>query len=234
MSRLPHINLGILNSLFIEGFPTQSNKTEKTAVGKSEAEKILRTLSFEQGFHFATDLGKFTGETAISLFSFYEELRTIETQSVKFHFLRRDFQKWVEIALGDQELASRIDNTASGLTGEDLKRELLKTVQLRLTELQKVSNIPSKQTIPELSANASAGELKKFTLDNLKQFTGQAGSPVYFVFEGKVYDASASSLWSGGLHMAAHEAGKDLTEAIKSAPHGDEVFVKVKQVGVLV
>ena len=216
----------------------KSNKTEKPSVSKSKAEKILRSVPLEQGFHFATDLGTYTGETAISLFSFYEKLRTIELQSVKFHFQRRDFQKWVETTLSDQELASRIDKIPSGLPDEGLRKELLKTVQVRLTGLQRVINSPSEQTSPRLTVNASAGEPRKFTGAELKHYDGKEGKPVYFAFEKRVYDVSTSSFWVGGLHSTgfrvAHEAGKDLTEAIKSAPHGREVFSRVKQVGVLV
>ena len=36
----------------------QPNKTEKPPVAESEAERILSSVLFEQGFHFATDLGK--------------------------------------------------------------------------------------------------------------------------------------------------------------------------------
>jgi predicted heme/steroid binding protein len=205
----------------------QSNKTQKTSNNKDGTEKILRSVPFEQGFHFATDEGKFTLETAINLFSFYEELKTIDLQSVKFHFQRRDFQKWVETTLGDQELALRIDKTPSGLSDEELRKELLKTVQTRFAELQTIFNKLSK------NVSVSGQELKKFTLEELKQYNGSGGKPVYFAFEGKVYDSSNSSFWQTGNHMGAHNAGKDLTEEIKSAPHGNEVFGKVKQVGVL-
>lgn len=80
-------------------------------------------------------------------------------------------------------------------------------------------------------------ELKKFSLEELKQYNGQAGKPIYFAFNGKIYDVSLSSSWFGGVHnpryKVAHQAGKDLTQDIKSAPHGEEVFAKLKQVGVL-
>jgi predicted heme/steroid binding protein len=206
----------------------QLNNTPKTSIEKDEPEKILRSVSFEQGFHFATEKGKFTLETAINLFSFYEELRTIDLQSVKFHFQRRDFQNWVETTLGDQELALRIDKTPSGLSDEELRKELLKTVQTRLEELQKIINNSSK------NASISGQKLKKLTLEELKQYNGSEGKPVYFAFEGKVYDSSNSSLWQTGNHMGAHNAGKDLTKDIKSAPHGTEVFGKLKQVGQII
>ena len=203
----------------------QSNTTQKSSNNKSEPEKILRSVPFEQGFHFATYEGRFTSETAINLSSFSEELRTIDLQSVKFHFQRRDFQKWVETTLGDQELALRIDKTPSGLSDEGLRKELLKTVQTRFTELQTIINRVSK------NVGVSGQGLKKFTLAELKQYNGSGGKPVYFAFEGKVYDSSNSDFWRTGNHMGAHNSGKDLTEDIKSAPHGTEVFGKVKQVG---
>ncbi len=205
----------------------QLNKTQKTSIENDGAEKILRSVSFDQGFHFATEEGKFTLETAINLFSFYIELRTIDLQSVKFHFQRRDFQNWVQTTLGDQELALRIDKISSGLSDEELRKELLKTLQTRLAELQTIVNNSSK------NVSVSGQELKKFTLEELKQYNGSGGKPVYFAFEGKVYDSSNSSLWQTGYHMGAHNAGKDLTKDIKSAPHGNEVFGKLKQVGVL-
>jgi predicted heme/steroid binding protein len=210
------------------------SEKEKPATDKAEAQKILRSLTFEQGFQFTTNVGKYTGETAINLFSFFEELRIIDLQSVKFHFQRRDFQKWIETTLGDKELAFRIDQTTSGVNEEKLKQELLKTVQERLIELQTAANSPSKQVPTEVvTATAPGQEIKKFTAEELKQFNGQEGKPVYLAFDGKVYDVTDSSFWQGGNHLGAHQAGNDLTEAMKSAPHSDDVLSKMKQIGVL-
>ena len=213
----------------------QTTNVEKSAVGKETAQKILAEMPYEHGFRFFTDINKYTGETAVNLFSFYEELRTIENQSVKFHFQRRDFQKWIETTLGDQELASRIDKIPPGLTDEELKEELLETVSARLTELQTAVRSSDKQPTQQTnSAPAPEKELKKFNVEELNRYNGQAGNMVYIAFEGKVYDATNSSLWQDGSHLGAHEAGQDLTEQMKSAPHDQEVLSKLKQVGVLV
>lgn len=213
----------------------QTTNVEKSAVGKETAQKILAAVPYEHGFRFFTDINKYTGETAVNLFSFYEELRTIENQSVKFHFQRRDFQKWIETTLGDQELASRIDKLPSGLSDEELKKELLEIVSARLTELQTSAKSSDKQPVQQTTSEAAPGkELRKFAAEELKQYSGQAGNPAYIAFEGKVYDATSSSLWQDGSHLGAHEAGQDLTEAMKSAPHDQEVLGKLKQVGVLV
>jgi predicted heme/steroid binding protein len=207
--------------------------TKEGTVDKAAVQNILRSVPFESGFQFATDIGKYTEETAINLFSFFEELRTIDLQSVKFHFQRRDYQKWIETTLSDKELSSRIDKTPSGLNGEELRQELLKIVQQRLIELQTAANTPSKQVSPEVAPSASKETSKKFTDEELKQYNGQEGKPAYITFEGKVYDVTNSSLWQGGDHLGAHQAGKDLTEAMKSAPHGEDVLGKAKQIGLL-
>ncbi len=42
----------------------------KTTVDKTEAQRILSSVSYEKGFHFFTDIGKETGEPAIDLSRF--------------------------------------------------------------------------------------------------------------------------------------------------------------------
>jgi predicted heme/steroid binding protein len=78
------------------------------------------------------------------------------------------------------------------------------------------------------------GTKRKFTVEELKQFDGRDGRPAYVAFKGKVYDVTDSFLWAGGDHQGQHEAGKDITEEMKYAPHREEVFERVKQVGILV
>ena len=77
-------------------------------------------------------------------------------------------------------------------------------------------------------------ELKKFTIKELEEYTGKNGKPAYVAYQGKVYDLSQSSLWIGGEHMGMHQAGKDITEELELAPHGEEILDRVKQIGVLV
>lgn len=77
-------------------------------------------------------------------------------------------------------------------------------------------------------------EPKKFTLNDLKQYDGREGRPAYIAYNGKVYDVSESFLWMEGDHQSQHVAGKDLTDDMKMAPHGEDMFERVKLVGVLV
>jgi predicted heme/steroid binding protein/uncharacterized membrane protein len=75
--------------------------------------------------------------------------------------------------------------------------------------------------------------MKKFSPQELAEFKGEDGKPIYIAHGGKVYDVSGSKLWKGGLHMRRHHAGSDLTADIQAAPHGTEVFERYPQVGVL-
>jgi len=78
------------------------------------------------------------------------------------------------------------------------------------------------------------GELKKFTLEELKQYDGRDGKPAYIAYKGKVYDVTESFLWVDGDHQGQHEAGKDLTEEMALAPHQEETLERIKLIGVLV
>jgi len=76
--------------------------------------------------------------------------------------------------------------------------------------------------------------VRTFTREELSKFTGEDGGPVYFAYEGKVYDASASWQWRGGTHQVRHAAGRDLTEALSGAPHGEDLLARLPIIGELV
>ena len=74
---------------------------------------------------------------------------------------------------------------------------------------------------------------QEFTPEDLGKVDGAGGKPAYLVYQGKVYDVSDSPLWEDGQHMGMHQAGGDLTSEFRDAPHGEEVFERYPQVGVL-
>ena len=78
------------------------------------------------------------------------------------------------------------------------------------------------------------GAERNFTIEELKQYNGRDGRPGYIAYKGKVYDVTDSFLWIDGDHQGQHAAGKDLTEDMALAPHGEETFERVKIVGMLV
>jgi predicted heme/steroid binding protein/uncharacterized membrane protein len=75
--------------------------------------------------------------------------------------------------------------------------------------------------------------MKEFGLEELAQYNGENGKPVYIAHGGNVYDVSASKMWKTGTHMKRHRSGADLTADIQAAPHTPEVLGRFRQVGVL-
>ena len=75
--------------------------------------------------------------------------------------------------------------------------------------------------------------MKDFTAEELAQFNGENGKPVYVAHAGKVYDVSGSKMWKTGTHMKRHRSGQDLTTDIQGAPHQPDVLERYPQVGVL-
>lgn len=57
------------------------------------------------------------------------------------------------------------------------------------------------------------------TSKELAEFDGREGRKAYVAVSGKVYDVTESPLWEQGDHQGAHQAGSDLTEELKTAPH---------------
>jgi len=100
------------------------------------AQKILAPVPYAQGFHFFMPDGHYTGETAMSVYSFLRDLRSVDAQSIKFHLDRGDFKKWLRNTVGDQELAGIIDKLDKKIPEEKLGEKLADTVQKRISELQ--------------------------------------------------------------------------------------------------
>ncbi len=71
------------------------------------------------------------------------------------------------------------------------------------------------------------------TLKELADFNGQHGTPAYVAVSGVIYDVSRSKHWENGNHEGAHQAGQDLTEALKTAPHVRSVIERFPVVGQL-
>ena len=106
---------------------------------KMKGQETLNAVPYENGFHFYTALGKYTGITTSSLSEFAEKLQTVPVESIVFHFQRDDYQKWIRNVIGDEELASRIDQIKkwpSWSSDENLRKELVKTVRNRISELE--------------------------------------------------------------------------------------------------
>ncbi|HEU24024.1 MAG: cytochrome b5 [Mesoaciditoga sp.] len=73
--------------------------------------------------------------------------------------------------------------------------------------------------------------MEEFDEKSLARYNGKDEKRIYIAYKGKVYDVTESKLWKTGTHMNRHFAGKDLTDELPAAPHGEEVFSKFKIVG---
>src|SRR5665647_966862 len=104
-------------------------------ISESKIRKILSTVPHDKGFYFFTDIDRNTGEKANSLETFGQKLEIINDDSVMFHFQRNDFQNWIITTVGDDVLAERINHINRQLPVEDLRNEIVKTVQTRISQL---------------------------------------------------------------------------------------------------
>lgn len=71
------------------------------------------------------------------------------------------------------------------------------------------------------------------TREELGKNNGRDGKPAYVAVSGVIYDVTSSPHWSDGNHEGMHQAGQDLTEELKSAPHVRAVVERFPVVGQL-
>lgn len=72
------------------------------------------------------------------------------------------------------------------------------------------------------------------TPEQLAQFDGKEGRPAYIGYKGMIYNVTGSRFWKNGAHMVKHLAGRDLTDALKGAPHAEDKVLAMQQIGILV
>ncbi len=84
-----------------------------------------------------------------------------------------------------------------------------------------------KTLVPAMDENGAC------TLEGLSLFDGKDGRPAYIAYKGIIYDITRSKLWKNGSHMMKHAAGNDLTDILKTAPHGEDKILAMPRVGTL-
>jgi hypothetical protein len=108
-----------------------------TKILKNVASNVLRSVPPQNAFCFYRAIGAPTGAAARNLPDFLGILNTIDLTSLQFHLGRGDFENWLKM-LGDDTLAKQIATLKERkLRGEDLRVQLVDTVQARLISLQK-------------------------------------------------------------------------------------------------
>jgi len=102
------------------------------------AQRIVSPLPLERAFHFFTGIGNYTGASATSLQDFCEKIQTVDKQSVRFHFLRGDFERWFEF-IGDRELAKKASLLKEqNLSDEQLRQSLYEIVRNRCSQIKAI------------------------------------------------------------------------------------------------
>lgn len=119
------------------------------ALTNQDASNILSNVPQEQAFFFCTAEGVYTKVSAISLQDFAAKLDGIDDSSIFFHYPRGDFQAWIKYTLKDDVLADRMCFIQREISGEQLRQELLKIVQTRISELK----APKQEVFPPSLCN---------------------------------------------------------------------------------
>jgi predicted heme/steroid binding protein len=83
----------------------------------------------------------------------------------------------------------------------------------------------------ELSGNLESGQEMELDPEDLALFDGSEKRKALVGVDGKLFDVTGRNLWRKGIHPGGHHAGTDLTDAFAEAPHGKEVFERVRPVG---
>ncbi len=104
-------------------------QVKKQLIANPVSVKPLATVPFENGFHFYTATGNYTGITATNLNEFAAKLQIIPMESILYHFQRKDFENWIRYTIKDVSLAERISRTKAKQPTEDLRKEILRIVE---------------------------------------------------------------------------------------------------------
>jgi len=118
------------------------NREESTFVNLSRdrIQKILGNIVYDKAFFFYENIGKPTGDFAVSLSDFCNKINTVAPNCLAFHLKRGDFENWIRETIGDTELSKRIGKLKTRKTiwknDASIRTKLHATVRDRIAELQ--------------------------------------------------------------------------------------------------
>jgi alpha-amylase len=103
------------------------------------AKRVLRELPAGSGFTFFYEFARPTGLTVHSLGEFCSGIKSVAVKSIRFHTERGDFERWLRQVIVDETLANRLGEiTSEGLKGERLRKKILRSIERRMNELEKM------------------------------------------------------------------------------------------------
>jgi len=109
-------------------------------LNKDSISKILGTVVYDRAFFFYEDVGKPTGDFAVSLSDLCSKINNVNPKSLTFHMKRGDFENWVRDIIADVELSNRMKQLKARKTAwkndSTLRRKIHVTVMDRIVELK--------------------------------------------------------------------------------------------------
>ena len=100
-------------------------------------EKPSKNTADAKGSHFFKCVGYCAAVTATCLCEFYVMLQTMDSETIKYYLQCGDFQSWLKANVGAAELTNMMNRIKEGLSGENLRQELLSLVQGAAAEMKK-------------------------------------------------------------------------------------------------
>ena len=118
-------------------FMKATSMPKKQTISPEIVQRILRRVSYQEGFRFSRGIGDYTGQVATSIEDFADILQTVELKSIDFHMERQDFENWIRNVFSDEELAKSISRRMI-FQGENRRNELIMVTKKRLDDLKKM------------------------------------------------------------------------------------------------
>lgn len=118
----------------------KTRRTRRRTEVDVEAVRILRKVGDEEAFHFYAGVGQPTGDKATSLLDLLQKTKTVMLESLAFHLQRKDFQNWLEKAVGDKKLARKISRIRVS-QDDKIRGEIGAIIENRLKELQREASV---------------------------------------------------------------------------------------------
>jgi predicted transcriptional regulator len=128
----PNQTIRLIQELAKEGFLQKVGGGYGITQKGKAALKAFTPVPKDTSFHFYYGINQPSNFTAESLEQFYRSIKQVSAESLEFHLYRGDFENWLKEACKDRELASEVERVkAADLKGEDLRKELLKVINVR-------------------------------------------------------------------------------------------------------
>lgn len=117
----------------------RSSRTHEN-LNRDSISNILGTVVYDKAFFFYEDIGKPTGDFAVSLSDLCSKINKVDAKSLSFHMKRGDFENWVRDIISDTELADQLRKLKGQKTvwknDSVLRKKTHLAVMDRIVELQ--------------------------------------------------------------------------------------------------